>query len=204
MNYWTSDWHCHHVRCLEFDNRPFSTVGHMHQVLINNYNASVSEHDTCYFLGDMYWGQVTDLAKIINQLNGTKILLLGNHDGSVGAMKKAGFDVIMNMAAITIGGQLVTMSHCPLRDTFREDTSKMSRSSKGEPWHGHDKNQNFSWPNFGQFHLHGHCHSKPENKILGRQFDVGVPGNSYRPVSQSQIESWIALTLKKEKDNETD
>jgi len=39
---------------------------------------------------------------------------------------------------------------------------------------------------------------KESQKILGRQFDVGVVANNYMPVSWSQIESWIASVLKEE------
>ena len=70
-------------------------------------------------------------------------------------------------------------------------------------WHGEDKqfDKGFSLPDFGQFHLHGHIHSpnvddidgKPKSqKILGKQYDVGVDANKYKPVSISVIESWVA------------
>ena len=69
----------------------------------------------------------------------------------------------------------------------------------GDNWHGEHKQTKFSTDNRGQFHLSGHIHSKKCDKILGRQYDVGVVGNDYRPVSISKIESWITKTLKDEK-----
>ena len=100
----------------------------------------------------------------------------------------------------------VTMSHCPLMGVWREDTTNMRGANPDNPenWHGEHrrKHQNCSMFDDGQFHLHGHIHSrknKPTSqKILGRQYDVGVTANKYQPVSISQIESWIALTLKGE------
>ena len=77
----------------------------------------------------------------------------------------------------------------------------MKNAKEGDNWHGESRHFRFSTINEGQFHLHGHTHSKPENKILGRQFDVGVRANSCLPVSISKIESWISLTLKQEKEN---
>ncbi len=71
----------------------------------------------------------------------------------------------------------------------------MRRCDGTENWHGENKHQNrYSFPDFGQFHLHGHIHSGPSNKkkrIDGRQMDVGVPANKYKPVSLSIVESWI-------------
>jgi calcineurin-like phosphoesterase family protein len=66
---------------------------------------------------------------------------------------------------------------------------------QGDNWHGEHRQQAYSVADEGQFHLHGHIHSPnggKSQKILGRQYDVGVPANGYRPVSISQIESWIA------------
>ena len=94
--FFTSDWHCFHDKVLEFDERPFNDVYHMHETLINNYNASVSEHSTCYFLGDFSMGNVEKAASIVSRLNGTKIIILGNHDKGASAMLKAGLDGIKN------------------------------------------------------------------------------------------------------------
>ena len=200
--YFTSDWHIGHANCIEFDKRPFKDVHHMHRVLINNYNATVSPEDTCYFLGDVAMKSPPDvLNKIMMELNGTKILLLGNHDRGPSAMRRMGFDAVLNMAAITIANRLVTLSHCPLRGVFREDIKGMKRAVAGDRWHGESRYPQFSFPDIGQFHLHGHIHSGPHNskgRTLGRQMDVGVVANQYRPVSQFEVESWIALTLKAE------
>jgi calcineurin-like phosphoesterase family protein len=55
----------------------------MAKAIVRNYNEVVSEDDTCYILGDIAmisqheWEQ---LARIVKKLNGTKHLILGNHD----------------------------------------------------------------------------------------------------------------------------
>ena len=190
--FFTSDWHVGHANVLIFDQRPFKDLSHMHRVLINNYNASVGPQDVCYFLGDMGLAKGDTLAAVIGELQGTKVLVLGNHDKGASAMRRAGFDVVVNMAALTIAGQLVTMTHCPLRGVWREDTSAMRGAAGGENWHGESRHHQFSLPDFGQYHLHGHTHKGPEARILDRQWDVGVRANAYKPVSLPQIESWIA------------
>jgi calcineurin-like phosphoesterase family protein len=68
---------------------------------------------------------------------------------------------------------------------------------KDENWHGEHKQIAFSCEDEGQFHLHGHIHSGPANdkkRTDKRQLDVGAPGNNYRPLSISEVESWIVRT----------
>lgn len=196
--YFTADWHIGHANVLEMDSRPWSTTEEMHEGLIKNFNYLVPEHGITYFLGDMGLCSGNLLRSVITRLNGTKILIRGNHDGNIFSMYHAGFDVVIDKAQITIGKNIVTMTHCPLKGVFREDVTGM----RGVPddhtdnWHGESKNKDrFSIEDFGQFHLHGHIHSPNSGKsvkILGRQMDVGVPAWKYKPVSLSEIESWIA------------
>jgi calcineurin-like phosphoesterase family protein len=55
----------------------------MEQVIISNYRKVVSSSDTCYFLGDFTIKgsqHRAHLEWLVDQLPGTKILILGNHD----------------------------------------------------------------------------------------------------------------------------
>jgi len=170
----------------------------MAEGLIKRFNAQVREEDVCYFLGDMGFG---DVKSVMDRLNGTKILILGNHDKKQQAMMNQGFDAVMYNSSLYIGGEHVTMTHCPLRGVYREDTSGMKNSDGTENWHNEAKNHKYSVENEGQFHLHGHIHSPNKGKsqkILGRQYDVGVPANGYGPVSIGVIESWIVKTKRSE------
>jgi len=200
--YFTSDWHVFHKNCIKFDNRPFRDIEHMHRVLINNYNACVPESGVCYFLGDFGMGPSGEVKDFLSKLNGTKVLVRGNHDKGFNAMYNLGFDVVLNEASIHVSGERVTMTHCPLRGVLREDVTGMRGAVETDHWHGEYKNEEYSVENNGQFLLHGHIHSPnggKSTKILGRQMDVGVVANNYRPVSLSEIESWVALTKKGEK-----
>ena len=199
----TSDWHLYHENVIRFSKRPFTDVHHMTEVLVKRYNSRVGVNSTCYFLGDMGFGKVDWIGDVVHRLNGTKILILGNHDRGRRAMKSVGFDSVMNMSSFNIGKHLVTMSHMPLKGILREDTTGMRGTDGTENWHGenHPRSSLFSLPDFGQFHLHGHIHSPNggrSEKILGRQMDVGVDANDYYPVPLSQIESWVINTYNKE------
>ena len=192
--YFTSDLHLGHKNCLDFDDRPFRDLKHMHRVLINNFNSNVPVDGVTYFLGDI--GMCSfDLAQdIIGKMNGTKILVVGNHDGNANRMYRMGFDAVVHNMSMMIAGELVTMSHCPLTGVFREDTTGMRGATAGENWHGENKNARFSVVDGGQYHLHGHLHlHKGKGDVKsGKQWDIGVVGNGYTPVSISAIESWIS------------
>lgn len=194
--FFTSDWHIGHDKAIEYDRRPFKDVNHMHEVLIARYNATVPVSGICFFVGDM-GNKTEDIRKVITRLQGTKVLLLGNHDKGMTTMYNCGFDVVVYSASIYVGDHRVTISHCPLMGLFREDTTNMKGGNPGDNWHGEsrEKHKRSSLTDEGQFHLHGHIHSRKDKsgsqKILDRQFDVGVTANNYTPVSLSQIESWV-------------
>lgn len=200
----TSDWHLFHEKSIEYDKRPFKNLDHMHRVLVNNYNACANTETIGYFLGDMGLPKPELMKPIIDQLLGTKILILGNHDGKPSKMLRCGFDAVLYNAGIVVCHKMVTMTHCPLYGVYREDTSKMKYGKAEDNWHGESnpKRKFFTLPDEGQFHLHGHIHSPNDGKSqpeLGRQKDVGGPSNNYRPYSYGQIESFVAKVLKNEK-----
>lgn len=192
--FFTSDWHLGHEKSLEYDKRPFRSLWEMHEGLITRYNSTVPDSGVCYFLGDM-GNKTEDMRKVVTRLKGLKVLILGNHDKGMNTMYNCGFDVVLYSGSFYIGDHRVTMSHCPLLGVFREDCSKMKNPS--ELWHGEtrEKHRRSALTDEGQFHLHGHIHSrkdKPQSeKIVGKQFDVGVTANNYTPVSWPQIESWV-------------
>lgn len=193
-----SDLHIGHANVLIFDNRPFKNLDHMHEVLINNYNSTVKD-GICYFLGDVGLGKSDTVQKVISRMGGTKVLILGNHDKGVEAMYKAGFDAVLYGAVMQIAGERVTLSHCPLFGVYREECENMKGSGHGENWHGESRQKTkiYTFKDEGQYHLHGHIHSPnsgKSQKILGRQRDVGVAANGYKPINISEIESWIAKT----------
>ena len=200
--FFTSDWHVNHFNCIKFDNRPFQSLHEMHEKLISNFNKHVPENGITYFLGDIATGPTEIVHSVISRLNGTKVVIVGNHDKATTSMYNCGFDVVLNTATIYVCGQKVTMSHCPLFGVYREDTTGMHGNTKGENWHGEVKNAMFTVKDEGQFHLHGHIHSPnsgKSTKILGRQMDVGVPAWNFRPVSIGEVDSWISKTLYLEK-----
>lgn len=192
--FFTSDWHLNHVSVLQFDQRPFDSLDHMREGLIARYNATVPEDGVCFFLGDNSFGSSAYLKDTLSRLNGTKVAILGNHDKGMLALYQVGFSVVLDTAKVRVTGNDVTLSHCPLRGVHREDCTSYRNYVSGDHWHGESRNQAYSLENKGQFHLHGHIHAGPHNNKLvqqDRQWDVGVAGNNYTPVSYAQVAKWI-------------
>lgn len=199
--FFTSDWHIGHQNILKFCDRKCDNLDQMHKKLINGYNTMVRPEDVCYFIGDMGLCSSGVMLGIIEKLNGTKVLFLGNHDKGSDTMGGLGFDCVLTSGELIIAQERVTISHCPLRKTFREDTTGMNNVKDGEGWHGETRHDRFSLDNRGQFHIHGHIHSPNSGRskrIEGRQIDVGVDANDYKPVSISQIESFIVRVKREE------
>lgn len=77
----TSDHHIHHANIIKYCNRPFVDVDEMHKFMIEEWNSVVTPDDIVIHLGDYTCGGTKEEIKAItDQLNGTKILILGNHD----------------------------------------------------------------------------------------------------------------------------
>ena len=80
-DFFIADTHFGGENIRRYENRPFTTVLEMNEKLIENWNQIVTKEDTVYVLGD--FSDYTDAEmdrKILNRLNGNKILVMGNHD----------------------------------------------------------------------------------------------------------------------------
>lgn len=81
MIYVISDTHFGHKNILKFEQfyRPFSSIEEHNEELVNRWNSVVTPKDTVWHLGDVAFGRA-NLHKYMPMLNGTKKLVLGNHD----------------------------------------------------------------------------------------------------------------------------
>lgn len=81
--YFTSDLHFGHKNIIAYDQRPFFSVEEMDRCLIKYWNDAVSNEDEVYILGDVSWYNARKTIEILNQLNGQKHLVIGNHDNII-------------------------------------------------------------------------------------------------------------------------
>lgn len=76
-----ADLHFKHSKIITYNNRPFKNVKEMDEELIKLWNSTVGKKDIVYILGDFTLvGQLDIIAEYLNALNGTKVLVKGNHD----------------------------------------------------------------------------------------------------------------------------
>jgi len=96
MIYFIADTHFNHENIIKYCDRPFSNAKEMNEYIIQKWNSVVKEDDIVYHLGDVGFGTTEMLKELINRLNGTKILLRGNHDfeRGVNGWKEVGFSEV--------------------------------------------------------------------------------------------------------------
>ena len=79
--YLFSDPHFDHTNIIRYCNRPFVSTTQMNQGLVGNWNSTVKENDTVYFLGDMAYGRNRHpIDYWLGKLGGEIFYIRGNHD----------------------------------------------------------------------------------------------------------------------------
>lgn len=195
--YFTSDLHFGHHNVIEYSNRPFKNVEEMNKHMITQWNRRVRVDDTVIVVGDFYLGgQKKEIAGILSQLNGTKILVRGNHDYKNAEMMTSGFDFSCDEIDMYIAGEKVKISHYPYRQSKFDLYWHKFLMKIGFRKHWFDKHYLKKPVNRGGFLIHGHTHSK--NKINGRMIHVGVDANEFNPVPLERVANWIMDVKKKE------
>lgn len=110
-NIWIiSDTHFRHKNIIKYCDRPFSSVQDMNRQLIANWNSKVAKEDLVIHLGDFSCGSIEEIKNIRDQLNGTILLIKGNHDRD--SIRECGFIVIEGNLRI---GNLI-LSHEPMQE----------------------------------------------------------------------------------------
>ncbi len=74
----TSDLHLDHANIIKYCKRPFLNTDDMNKTLIDNWNNTISNKDTVYFLGDMSFGKGSRSADYwLSKLNGNIFFIRG-------------------------------------------------------------------------------------------------------------------------------
>ena len=195
MTTWfTSDHHFGHANILRYCARPFMDVRDMNETLVAKFNDHVAAEDTAYILGDFAMGDINENLKFVERLNGTKHLIIGNHDRCFGygrakphiaakwlqRYKDAGFETVTEAGMVDLpNGQRVLMSHFPyVGDHF--DGDRFDKARLGD--HGVPL-------------LHGHTH-KSDQRITRSpkgtiQVHVGVDAWKYAPVADHVVQNYV-------------
>lgn len=158
MILFSSDTHFGHAKIIEYCKRPFRDVSHMHEVLIERWNAVVKPADTVYHLGDFGFGPAVPLVR--RRLNGSIRLILGNHD-KIRLEDASMFTSIDHLKLIDVDKQRIVLCHYAMRT-----------------WQFQSK---------GAWQLYGHSHGNLADDPGLLSCDVGVDCWNMFPVSMSQL-----------------
>lgn len=113
--YITSDNHFYHSNIIEWECRPFSSVDEMNVEMVKLWNETVSNDDLVYILGDLSFGSPKETNELLRQLNGKKVLIVGNHDVYLDSKKfdKSLFLEIDYCKKIKVGDYNFYLCHYP-------------------------------------------------------------------------------------------
>lgn len=196
--WFTSDTHLHHANIIGFCNRPFNNIAHMDRTIIDNWNSVVQPDDIVVHGGDFCWGDTKMWLYFLDQLQGIKILVRGNHDKD-GTYPKTKFQMIYEILNILVAdpetkeGQRITVCHYPMLSWYQ--------SHRGA-WQlfGHWHNSKIKAPdekgnNLLSANVEVVDYVKEEHIYMERtrptQYDIGVDGNNFTPISYNQVKKII-------------
>jgi len=173
MNTWiTSDLHFSHANimkfCPESRARFKDDVDYMNETMIKEWNELIDPNDLTYILGDFAFCNAQKATEIARRLNGTKILVEGNHDRKSlndPTFRKC-FKEVHKYLDINYNGTKIVMLHYPIAEW-----DQMHR---------------------GSVHFHGHLHGGISGMEKYRCRDMGMDATNRIAIS---IEEAIADAL---------
>lgn len=117
MIWFTSDFHFGHEKDFLWAPRGFQSWQEAGLITVQNYNSVVAPEDTVYILGDCMLNHEDFGLNCLHQLNGTKHLIIGNHDtdNKIEVFKHEGiFESIQFGTRIRYGKFSFWLSHFPM------------------------------------------------------------------------------------------
>lgn len=159
----TSDLHFGHENIIKLADRPFTSVESMDEFMISQWNNVVSPQDVVFIVGDFCCRNKKPVGYYLERLNGTKILITGNHD-KCGAILLQ-FDAVYRTVFETrIRKRNIVFSHYPMAS-----------------WNGMFKNSLL-------FYGHVHKSAHPFEFVnLPNAHCVNVEFHNYCPIEISKI-----------------
>jgi calcineurin-like phosphoesterase family protein len=155
MEWFTADFHLSHKNIIKYCNRPFQDANEMDNLILNNLENMVEPGDTLYYLGDLTFKE--DVAKVFfERFNELEIhYIIGNHDNQkVLKVVRENCKSVAHLKDIKLHDQSITLCHYAMR-----------------VW-------NKSHLNAWQLYAHSHGRLEP----VGKQYDVGVDNNQFKPL----------------------
>lgn len=159
QNVWVwSDQHLGHKNIIDYCNRPYPDVRLMNECLLANYQQVVKPGDICIWVGDVGFAGDAVINDMLDQLNGYKILVVGNHDFHHGKLRNLNFDETHLLYRMRLDDDDLDLvfTHYPMDNL---------------PPH--------------MVNIHGHTHDK--NTGVRQQINVSVENIGYKPINLTKL-----------------
>lgn len=173
--YFTSDLHFCHDREFIFGPRGFTNVRDHDETIIKRWNALVQPDDTVYILGDIMLNDNVKGVRNFNRLNGTKFILLGNHDTKerieIYKTQLINTTVLGYACTFKYGRYNFYLSHYPTITSNNDSGKPLTRKV---------------------INLFGHTHQNTNDYLgLDAMYHVGLDSHDNEPVEINDIIMWL-------------
>ena len=177
--YFTADSHFCHSNIIKYCKRPFANIAENDEEIIRRWNEKVPEDGIVFHLGDVAFGDPERVDNILERLNGTIYLVIGNHDWRrIVNNHKWRFEMMTQQINMKIGKRHIILNHYPML-------------AFSGAWRGED----------ATYQLFGHVHTSPYTDegldqqrmkyLFTSQYDVGVDNNNFTPISWKEVDQII-------------
>lgn len=189
--WFTADWHIGHQDILSYCNRPFSSLNHMEESLIERHNQCVGANDVVYDLGDFSCCRdPKKVADILHRLNGKRrYIFWGNHRRALRLAYQRGYlEGLLNSKRIVFVGDYAANIESSMMVKVQDQKLVLCHYPYST-WNGIYE---------GVWHFHGHAHGrmKRDNTF---SLDVGVDVHDYKPISFDQVSFFMEKTKERMK-----
>ena len=179
--------HIGHANILNLCSRPFANIYEHDNALVFRNNAVVTDNDTVFDLGDIGFRCAPGyLVECIRQMNGKRIVLMGNHDKALRQAYNQGLidDMLKSGKLEIIGGKGAI-------DDPSISIFKMLEIEGQKVFVGHYALR--TWPSAfrGAWHLYSHSHGNLYEPFY-KSFDVGVDNHNFFPWGWQEIKDRMA------------
>jgi len=149
-----SDQHFGHNNIINYCNRPFPDTRLMTECMIGNYQKLVKPNDICIWVGDVGFMNDLEINNILSQLNGYKILVIGNHDFHHQKLRNLNFHEVYLLYHLRVEDDDLDLvfTHYPMNNL--------------PP---------------GVINIHGHLHDKETGS--NQHINVSVERTNYKPIN---------------------
>ncbi len=150
--------------------RDFPNLDKMNATIVNNINEVVRQDDILVHLGDWSFGGFDSIKEFRDRIMCQNIYLAyGNHDHHIENNRND----IQNVFTKTFQYELLRVKYPSIGMAVGGTYEFIINHYPICSWHDMNK---------GRFHLFGHVHLPPHQKLMGgRSMDVGMDGNNLKP-----------------------